>query len=697
MVFSKRRASKRHLFFLIYILVVVLLFSLWVHERQGDESLFSLSDISSVKRNGSVTLSCYGEAFHSGVRGVLAKSLVNEEALLWQLLAGVPSKAIDVKNNLALAGTYSNKLVSLGLQDGKGPEFLGSIDLPDSIREIKIVGDQAIVGMTRHAGFSLVDLKDPRALKLVRNIPGTGLVQEMVVDGSILYYTDFYQGVGRIDLSVGDSVPELLVSLDSPWRISLQNNRLVVGTVKGGVHLFDIAQDGKLIESWSLDYQVNVRGVAFVGDSLAITLADSTLHLLDLSSWPKVSATAKIKLSGSPLLLQRVPDQASISVGMVAGGIELVDVSRQTLPVTSGELRLPKTFSGMKVQSGKIFGVSKEGIEAFSLDKILGGDYSLMASEATIEPESYNLQSWNGHVYGYRNNRIIDFGKYSSMDIHSSSRYMPVVKKHGVSFFEQLESGQIQRASSSMPLAGTRDAHVRGRYLYALSQEGLQILSGDNSEELVVIGSLALTGKPKSFEFLDSGYLLVATRDNGMLVVDVHDPQQPTQVANMPSPLHLRSINIVHDILVDGQRAYVSQGAGGVYVFDMSSPTQPELLQIIGVPGQAKNMVLYDNLLLVSVGTKGLFIIDIKDRNGALAVGTLPTPLRIDHMAVVNDGLIVSSHPGGTMKLPLPRRMETLRIISKGEMRADVEMIEKGEYAFFYDDRTSVQAKVGSQ
>jgi hypothetical protein len=132
-----------------------------------------------------------------------------------------------------------------------------------------------------------------------------------------------------------------------------------------------------------------------------------------------------------------------------------------------------------------------------------------------------------------------------------------------------------------------------------------------------------------------------------------------------------------------------------VHVVDVSVPSQPELLQIIETPGFAKNMAFYDNLLLVADGTKGVFMIDVKERDRALPIGSLPTPIRVSQIAVTEDGLIVSGHRGGTMKLPLPQRLQNLQVISGDEMRADMERVEKGQYVYLYDERTSGQVKVG--
>ncbi len=335
----------------------------------------------------------------------------------------------------------------------------------------------------------------------------------------------------------------------------------------------------------------------------------------------------------------------------------------------------------------------------FSLDKIAGGEYSLLATEAMIDQEHYKLQPWNGHVYGYsyKNNSLVDFGKKTATDKYSSSRFMTVTRGKGVSLFEQRENDKIQRVGSMVVMEGAREARVLGRYLYVVHQDGLRIFSGFRPEELVVTSNLQLPGGPRSFEFLDSGHLLVITRQAGVLVVDVNDPEQPVQIANMTSPKHLQSINIARDILIDGQRVYISQGEGGVHVVDVSSPSRPQIMQIIDTPGHAGQMVLYDDLLLVADRAKGLFMIDVKDRGRAIPIGTLPTPLRIDQLAVVNDGLIASSNPGGTMKLPLPQRIKSLQIVNDGEMRIAVEAVKKGQYAYLYDARVSEQTEISIQ
>lgn len=694
MAFNRQKFSLKHLLMLIYVLVAVLLVGLLVQEQSRNKPSFTLSHTSVKDAQKDAALSVYGSAFHAGIKGLSAKNVLNEEALLWQLLDGIPVKTIDISGDIALVGfSAANKLLSIRLHDKQKPELMGSIELPADVSQIKIVGEQALVGMRSRAGLALIDMQDPSALKIVRHFPVGGLVTAMVAEGDTVYFADTFNGVGRIDLSAVDPAPEILITMKTPWRLALQGKRLVVASVKGRVLLFDVSQEGELIEAGRLDYHVNVRGVAFVDDTIVVVLADGTMHVLRQTSWPDLQKTAEMKLPGSPIRIDRIPDQTSVAVSIIAGGVVVVDVSRPTKPTITGNLKRADTFFGGKADSETFYGVSRSGLEIFSLDKIVEGAYASLATETIINRDHYKLVSWNNHLYGYRKGRLIDFGKKEPAAKDDAQHFLAVVEENDVGLFTQSEKGQFVRVGS-LVTDGTRDVASRGEYLYVLSQNDLSVFSGTQPGELVRVGELELSGVPKSIDLLDSGYLIVITRDLGAVIVDINDPHLPAQVASVASPTHLQSVNIIQDVVADGQRVYMTQGAGGVYVIDMSVPYHPELIQIVDTPGHAKNMLLYDNLLLVADGRKGLFLIDVADRNQALPIGTLPTPITVSELALVDGALIASSHPGGTVKLPLPKRTKSLQIVSENEVLVDVGSIEKGQYLYLYDKQDAWQVKI---
>ena len=68
-------------------------------------------------------------------------------------------------------------------------------------------------------------------------------------------------------------------------------------------------------------------------------------------------------------------------------------------------------------------------------------------------------------------------------------------------------------------------------------------------------------------------------------------------------------------------------------------------------------------------------------------------PIRVDDMAVAEGMLLVSSHPGGTMKLPLPRRAG-IETPSSEELRVPVEPNEVAQWLYVYDDRGAGKIKI---
>jgi hypothetical protein len=272
---------------------------------------------------------------------------------------------------------------------------------------------------------------------------------------------------------------------------------------------------------------------------------------------------------------------------------------------------------------------------------------------------------------------------------------MAVAINDGVSLFVRSMDDQIQASVTLRLPDGARDAKIDGKYLYVLHHEGLRIMTLDSPGEPVRIGELPLDGRPLLLEMLSPGRLLVATRDDGVLVVDVNDPRQPVVVSSLVTPWYLQTGTIPQDLLVDGQRVYIAQGSGGVLVADFSNPSRPELLQVIKTPGIARKMAIYDNLLLVADSLKGVFIIDVEDRRRALPVGSMPTPLRAVDIAVADDGLIVSSRLGGAMKLPMPQRLRNVRLISKEELRVGVDKAARFTHVYLYDGKRSERLAMG--
>ena len=691
----RQHHSIKPLLLLVYLLAVLILVALLIDDYRREIREFSLSRAVTMA-GPHADLSVHGENFHADLKGVVVNSLVNEKALIRHLLPDMPSKSVDVQEGLALASCNGSRLISIGMPEGEPPKLLGSIEMPDSIAQIMILGDRALVALLNRSGLALVDLRNPGDLQLVEHYALNGLVASMARHQDSVYFADIYQGVGRIDLSAENPVPELLVELDSPWRMSLHGGRLVAGTMKGGVHLFNIARDGRLVAVADFVLPLNVRGVVLTEEVLAVALADNTLYLFDVSSWPQLGDPVTLQLPGLPMLLEPVPGRPAIAAGLIGGGMVMVDITQATAPQLAGHLKIPRTFYAMKLQTGKVWGASKAGLQVFALDEIARGDEALLATQATLSQSHFRLFARDGHVYGFHKKQLTDIGGNETPQTATENPFLAVADEDGVHLFE-LAGGDRVRPLGYLPVdGGAADALWRDQTLYVVNQNGLQLFSGIRPEELVAVKKLPLPGRFMHLAWLGTGHLLMANFDNELLVVDVGDPQRPLQIGSMAPPEHLRANIRTQGMLVDGQRAFLSQGAD-VHVIDVSIPTRPELRQIIRTPGIAKNMVIHDDLLLVADGVAGIFMIDARNRARAVPIGAWPMPLRVDGIAAAGDSLIATSPTGGTLKLPLPRRLKNLKVIGVDKLQASTEMDARGQYVYIYDEHSAAQIKVNTQ
>jgi hypothetical protein len=686
---TKLRGSSKPALFLVYLLMIVLVVALLVREEGFNTSPFLFTNSRLLDDLDAKTLIVEGENLHSGIKGVLAKTLINEDALLWHQFTDVPLRVFDVRGKRVLFSYRGGKLVSGAFPEKAKVKLQGAFSVAGDVLKLKIIDSKALVGLTRGKGLSLVDMSDPENLKLMSHYPLEGIVSSMVTAKNSFYFTGYKSGVLRLDLDAENPVPEKLVDMDSPWCLAIDGKRVAVGTLKGVVALFEIDKTGRLVEVGRLDFPGQVRGVAFTEGALTIVFDDSHLSVYSLSTWPKLIRSGRLRLPAQSMDVKPVPGQERVVVSLVRAGLGLVDVSQQKTPELDGWFKVPKTYRGFNVEPEMILGTSIEGLDAISIEKLEAGGMSKLASEAMVDGFSYRLRSWHQHIYGVDSQGVAKVLARAPNESPVSEAYLPIVDKQGVRLYKKAEDGQLVSVGSVAIKEGALSARLHKDYLYVAYREGLRVFQVKGPDELIVVGDLSISGLVLRFEILGSGTVMVATKHQGVLIVDISDPTQPTQTSRLTLPHNLEG-SVVRGILVDGQRAYLSQGTSGVNVVDISAPQHPEVLQLLDTPGFASTMALHDDLLFVADAQKGLFIIDAKGLERALPVGSLRVPIRISELAVAADGLLASSlNRGGTIKLPLPQRLQGLRQVSDSEVRIDLPVAEKGHYVYLYDGATS--------
>jgi hypothetical protein len=118
-----------------------------------------------------------------------------------------------------------------------------------------------------------------------------------------------------------------------------------------------------------------------------------------------------------------------------------------------------------------------------------------------------------------------------------------------------------------------------------------------------------------------------------LFTIDISDPAQPNMLGSSTALSH-----VVQHVAVMGDYAYVSDGSGQIKVISIASPNSPHFIGHLDIPGEAADMVVDNNLLLMANGSVGgLQIANIADPARPVLIGSHDTPGSANSLAVAGD------------------------------------------------------------
>lgn len=146
----------------------------------------------------------------------------------------------------------------------------------------------------------------------------------------------------------------------------------------------------------------------------------------------------------------------------------------------------------------------------------------------------------------------------------------------------------------------------------ANGDEGLVIVDVSDPEDARFVSQFPLPIEPQGLEVVD-GYAYVACGDSKeMVIVDVSDPENPTFVSSMVFENH------VADVAVMGSHAYVGVRNLAVQVVDVRDPATPVLGEWVST-GASKRVVAEGSRLFVA-GWSEVHVLDLADPAGPMQV-----------------------------------------------------------------------------
>jgi len=148
---------------------------------------------------------------------------------------------------------------------------------------------------------------------------------------------------------------------------------------------------------------------------------------------------------------------------------------------------------------------------------------------------------------------------------------------------------------------------------------------------------------------VEGHFAFVGTFDDGVVVFNLSDPENPVQVGSAPVP------DVVEGVTARGDVLYVAARTAGVFVFDVSRPDDPVLLGSVDTPGYARRIALSPStgaaqLAYVAGDWMGVQVIDVGVPSAPTIVGSLDTD-RATGVAYQDGYLYVADDDGGVLVL----------------------------------------------
>ena len=179
------------------------------------------------------------------------------------------------------------------------------------------------------------------------------------------------------------------------------------------------------------------------------------------------------------------------------------------------------------------------------------------------------------------------------------------------------------------------DVAVRGDLLAAaVNGAGVQLYSIANRTQPFILSTWTGATAAYGVAFFDH-YVLVADILDGLFVLDIVDPTQPSLVGQLPLSYPVR-------VTTEGNRVCVMDAYDGLLTIDMSDPLHPSLAGKIDIAHPGFALAIQDDLAYYTDYSAGLYIADVSDIANPIQLGFVALPQYNLQLAVSGNRVLVA-------------------------------------------------------
>lgn len=521
--------------------------------------------------------------------------------------------AVDLQNGNAYVAARSDGLHVLDVSDPEAPKKVGHHQTEEQAAGVTVDGTYAHVAAT-YGGHRIIDVSDPTEPKevgfAIRGSYDQGYSWDVAVQDTFAFVANVEIGLRRVNVArPEESAPTVGIQqtvhypnqyrpevLSRPAAVETARSYAYVADQNAGLRVVDVSDPDTLRLVGTTDtpdqaLDVSVSGnLAFVADRYA------GIRVIDVSD---------------PFAPREIgfwdPDQKAVQVQLGDGRLYVGDQQnglRTIRPVHDQSVVLqPSDFHHLpELQAfdvgASVAAVANKAGRLQILDASAPEDMSVVTEyELPAAAQAVRLSTSRAYVAaGVQGLRVLDLSNPASPQ--EIGTYVPERDRTTASNTE-VRYYPNPPSAWRITLSGAR--------LYASFDDGIHILDVSSPSDPTLVGRLRTA--ERAMETLIRDEYLFATFDDGLRVIDVRDPAHPKQVGMVDTPSYARAVTL------EGQHLYVGDLTGGVLVVDVSDPTAPKRLARIPLDRSRVVDLVSDGRghLFVAASSGGVKVIDVND------------------------------------------------------------------------------------
>ncbi len=394
----------------------------------------------------------------------------------------------------------------------------------------------------------------------------------------------------KIDATDPDDYARISKSDDNHGHfedIFKEGNNIYIATSDGGLLIVDTTVKSNPVLKGQYDEELSFNDV-YVEGNYAFVDHKNILFVIDITSTTNPSKAGEFTFSDTTYIYDICVKGSYVFVACGLDGLKVLDIS------TLSNMQVVDTYEDTNngwidtlYISGNQLHLGGNGLDYIILDCTTPTSLSLVGNYTPLDSITEIFIDGNHAFLGESGNPGIEIISIitpaSPTQVATlSDACIDISVSNEIIFANEYASGLAMYNISDIAHpslitkvnVSTSNLLIEGDYLYSrLTFERLDIWNISNVTDIVEIGVFYSTGFAHRVA-VSGNYAYVADERDGLEIIDISDPINPTKVYSYKFNITSR----VYDVYIVGNKLYVAHGGYGLFIFDITNKANPTLL-----------------------------------------------------------------------------------------------------------------------